>query len=247
MRTPRPSSVIAGSVVLLATVLAGSASADYSQGGVIDNTHPTLVAPAGDESGTCTAGNVEAHYVTKSFTARAAGLHHLRLTHNSAFPTRVIVYDGSFDPAAPLTHCLHAATLPGSPDTSHGTVGLAAVRGHVYTVVVAVIAMTDYTLEIDEPDGAAAGAARGAGTRFVQLPASLSCRRLALNATWTMRAREVRSAIFFVDGDRVDLVRRPEPRDRSGVPVGPGDLAVKATLKLTNGNVVSVRRSYLSC
>ncbi|WP_193614989.1 hypothetical protein [Nocardioides lijunqiniae] len=99
------------------------------------------------------------------------------------------------------------------------------------------------------PAGSAVAASAGPGARYLALAAERSCAADSLAATFTARARTVRSATIYVDGRRVAKVRAPK-RGRT-VRItrlrDPQPVSVRAVIVPRKGRTVAVTRSYVAC
>ena len=153
------------------------------------------------------------------------------------------------------------ATAGGPRATSTGTVlfppgeyaaGSAAAQGSIRD---SGAASGSVTTEISfEDPGVATMGAKGDGKKYVDLPALQDCNAHAAVASWTSKAGKgkdvkVKKAVFKVGAQKVGKAKRPEKKDRTkltGLPVE-GPVTVTGTLKLVNGDKVTVERTYRAC
>ncbi len=251
----RPSTVLGSAVVGLALAVLAAAPAGAEtqvRNGSINNADPTMpvVSIDGSNDVCTTEGSFPVHYEVQPYTAKAAGDYRLTLTEAGTHIS-FYVYEDSFDPTDPLDNCIAADN---SVDNGAGEkivdVHFDDNRRYFFVIFDDAFAQDggDYRFEIDTPDGVATEVARGAGKRFVQLPATYSCGQHKAVAIWKNPAHRVKSAKFLANGRLVAQTNRARPGGRVVLRDLPNNThRIKAVIKLRNGSKVRVTRSYLAC
>jgi hypothetical protein len=113
----------------------------------------------------------------------------------------------------------------------------------------------DLGLTFDDP-GVATGAAKGQGSKYLDLAAGRTCAAGSLTGTWKAKAgkgdkRKVKKAVFRVDGVKVKTVKKPKKKQTTTLTgLNPDEMAeVTVTLKLVKKGAenLTVERTYLPC
>jgi hypothetical protein len=110
--------------------------------------------------------------------------------------------------------------------------------------------------------GAASSGAKGAGTKYVTLPEGLDCSGGTAAVTYTKSAKPAKkkkgakgkkptlsNATFYVDGNRVKTVKKPD-RDTTTLLGGfsaDDRVTIEAVVKVRGKGTVELRRTYLPC
>jgi hypothetical protein len=131
--------------------------------------------------------------------------------------------------------------------------------------VVATPTLSNFALSVHADfrhPGAADTGARGAGTKYVTLPEALDCTGPTAAVTYTHSAKPAKkkkgtkgkkptlsNATFYVDGNKVKTVKKPD-RDTttplSGIPAD-AQVTIEAVVKVRGKGTVELRRTYLPC
>jgi hypothetical protein len=110
-------------------------------------------------------------------------------------------------------------------------------------------------MTFDDP-GVATGAAKGGGSKYLDLAAGRTCAAGSLSGKWKAKAgkganRTVKKAVFRVDGVKVKTVKKPKKKQTTTLTgLDPDEMAeVSVTLKLVKKGAgkLTVERTYLPC
>jgi hypothetical protein len=157
----------------------------------------------------------------------------------------VVMLDGSTDGTS-------SALLPAGTGYSAGSemgllLGAPATAGTVSGT-------GDLKVDISfEQPGVARTSQQGPGGKYVALAGARNCETGAVAATWSKKAgkgkaRQVKKATVWVDGDKVATVRKPKKKQVTSIPADPGHaVQVQLFLKVKGKGELIAQRSYRPC
>jgi hypothetical protein len=236
---------------------AGASTSTYIS--ELSSTDPTMeVVSIDGTADTCIGmGGQPVHYDV--YPVRAGSNGHLTLTLSSlpdSFAS-LYLYQGSFDPANGLQHCI--AGDNSNDTTTEKIIDHVVTLGTQYYVVVFDDTFAQsggfYKLVVNAPPsllGTATSAPTGTGKKYVKMPTSIHCSTATANAIFKAKAKKVKKAIFKAVSPagvtRVAKVLYPKPGHTvvlKHIPASSTRLI--GVMKLKAGGKAKVRQSYVIC